>query len=137
MSKVIALILPVLFSATVLAGYNCSTMNGDLVSIASVFPRGIGVKVQSNDASEFYKKYLGAEISGFESTIDPETKKYLTEENNDGFLFGLQAIGAKIDNIWSLSFEFKPDMKAQGILMDMEGNGFKFDLICEKTIELE
>jgi hypothetical protein len=120
------------------AGYNCVSPEGDKVIIDDVWRRGLSARVESQRLTDFYRKHINRKVSYLESIIDPETSKYLTEEQQKGFIFALQADQkAGLGNMWSLDFAWVSATTATGLIMDTEGNGLKLNLTCSETPNLE
>lgn len=120
------------------AGYECATSKGDKVTINDSFQKGVSAQVISPRLTDFYNKTFKVKIKYLESTIDPDTNKYLTETEKKGYVFGLQADDTSvIGSMWSLEFQWTSGTTAQARLMDYEGNGLEFDLKCSTTGSLE
>lgn len=122
------LIMSASFSAY--ADYNCSTAAGDSLAITNSSSKGIGAKLQSQTVSDHYRKNHGIKVTSLESIIDPDTKKYATDEFENGFLFALNAPKSGDENIWSLEFTWADREKATASLVDLEGIEFKFEFEC-------
>lgn len=137
MMKSLVLICAMCFSVTTYAGYDCETSEGDLLTVAFHWRKGASATLESKSVTDYYQNNLGFEIEVLESFIDPETKKYATENLSNGYIFALGMPIPTNGKIWSLELVFLDKLKATASLIDMEGVEFNLDLVCQQTPDLE